>query len=280
MIRYPFTFRSFAALLLFALVPVPGEATSFQPIAVTVHELDGIDRQDWPLTFSVPFPPATLREDDSIRVIDENGAGLPTQTRALRKWRDGSVRWMLVDTRVSVKARDRRQLRVAPGKSAPPGIALKLEDGAEAIHVDSGAMRFDVAKRRAGVLEKLQTKSGTIVSTQGLTSLLVGDGKSGSASAPSRVNVLESGPLRARFGLEGNYGNGFDYLIRLEAYAGQPFVRIWHTFTNVNGGRYRDLSQSRSLRRAQPGTPSVSQVEKSSTAPPAPLACTSTRRTT
>ena len=58
------------------------------------------------------------------------------------------------------------------------------------------------------------------------------------ASAPGRrsrrrsVAVIESGPLRARVELQGTYGNGFDYVVRVEAYAGQPFVRVWHTFIN------------------------------------------------
>jgi hypothetical protein len=242
MSRHPFP-PPFAALLFILLVPVPGEAAAFEPIAVTVHELDGVDRHDWPVTFSVPFAPATMRENDPLRVIDENGTALPTQARAFRKWRDGSVRWMLVDTRVSVKARGKARLRVAAGKSAAPAAALKVEDGAETIHIDTGALRFEVAKKRFGVLEKLQIKNGVVVSAQGLASLLVGDGKSGSASSPTRVNILESTPLRVRLEIEGDYGNGFDYLIRLEAYAGQPFVRLWHTFTNVGGGRYKELSQ-------------------------------------
>lgn len=247
MIRRRLQFGVSAASLLFLLLPwmepASGAAVALEPITVTAHELDGVDRRDWPLTFTAPFPPATLRDGDSIRIRDEDGDVLATQARAFRKWRDGSVRWMLIDTRVSLQAHRERRLRIEAGKSPPPAIAVRVTDGPEAVHVDTGALRFDVAKKHFAVLEHLQTGAGVTVSTKGLSSLLTGDGRAGSAGTPARVEVTESGPLRARLEVEGNYGNGFDYLIRLEAYAGQPFVRLWHTFTNVGGGRYKNLSE-------------------------------------
>lgn len=242
----PFLRSASAGLMVLVSVQAVGAThaeAAFEPISVTVHELAGVHRQDWPLTFTVPFPPAMLRDGGSIRVVDESGTVLPTQVRVFRQWRDGSVRWVRIDTRVAVKKRGRLLLRVEAGQGAVSTAVLKVTDGAEVVHIDTGALRFDVAKKRFGVLENLRTDSDAVISATGLSSLLTSDGKAGSAATPTRVSVVENGPLRVRLEIEGNYGNGFDYLIRLEAYAGQPFVRIWHTFTNVGSGRYRDLSQ-------------------------------------
>jgi hypothetical protein len=46
------------------------------------------------------------------------------------------------------------------------------------------------------------------------------------------LRVLERGPLRALIEREGDYGDGslLRYAVRLEFFAGQPFLRVFHTF--------------------------------------------------
>src|SRR5215470_11338484 len=215
-------------LLAAALFPVPVRA--FTPIAVTVRERDGVDRRHWPLTVSVPFAPGELRPETAVQVVDEHATSTPVQARPLVRWPDGSVRWLLVDTQVDLRAHREHRLRVQPGKAPAPAAAISVTQEADGVHVDTGALRFVIPKQRFGIVDALRLRNSERVLTGPLSAVLIAGDRTGQAQPPTHVAVLDSGPLRARLALQGTYGNGFDYDVRVEAYAGQPFVRIWHTF--------------------------------------------------
>ena len=223
--------RCAALLVSLAIATVlPCAARAFAPIDLMVHERDGIERHHWPLTVSVPFARGELRPGTAIKVVDEHGAAAPLQSRPLATWGDGSVRWLLLDTQVEVKARKARRLRVEAGRAAVPKAAVRATDTDDAVVVDTGVIRFAVPKQRFAILDAVQLSGSAKPATGALTATLVAGVRSGQAQPPTRVSVREAGPLRVRIELQGTYGNGFDYLVRLEAYAGQPFVRVWHTF--------------------------------------------------
>ena len=165
---------------------------------------------------------------------DDGGAPLPVQSRALSAWPDGSTRWLLVDTQVDLRPNQRtppagraRHRRVTPGATADGH-----RSGAEGIDVDTGALRFRVPRTRFALLDALHP-AGEKRPFNGAVAAYSSPGeRRGEAQQPTDVRVLEQGPLRTRIALTGTYGNGFDYEIRLDAYAGQPFVRILHTFIN------------------------------------------------
>src|SRR5262249_3370079 len=58
-----------------------------------------------------------------------------------------------------------------------------------------------------------------------------------------RVTVTEPGPLRVRIELRGHYSEAFDYIVRLDAFANQPFVRVLHTFEQHAAEPYTNLQQ-------------------------------------
>ncbi|MGH7786109.1 MAG: beta-L-arabinofuranosidase domain-containing protein [Candidatus Binatia bacterium] len=219
------------ALILGASVAEAAPAP-FTPIAVTVREPDAVARRHWPLTFSVPFARGQLAAATSVQVVDEQGRPLPTQARPLAQWRDGSVRWLLVDTQVDLNRGQERRLRVQAGPTLAPSAPLKTTVGAEAVEVDTGVVRFSIPRHRFAIVEGLRP-SGTEQPLAGplATSLVAGE-RTGNAQPPTSVTVTESGPLRARVELRGTFGINFDYVVRIEVYAGQPTVRVWHTFIN------------------------------------------------
>ena len=218
-------------LLLLVLLATP-LAAQMAPIAVTVREPDAISRPRWPLTFSVPFSRGGRRDEGGLALRDDTGAALPLQTRALSRWPDGSIRWLLVDTQIDLRPSQERRLTLVAGAAAAPPGRLVIEDSAAAIAVDTGALRFTVPRDRFALLDALQPAGEKRPLSGAASALLVAGERSGAAQTPTAVEWLERGPLRARLALRGTYGNGFDYEIRLDAYAGQPFVRVLHTFTN------------------------------------------------
>jgi hypothetical protein len=219
----------------------PLRAAALAPIGLTVHERDGLERHRWPLTVSVPFARGELRAGAPVKIVDEHGAATAVQTRPLAAWPDGSVRWLLLDTQVDLKPHREHHLRVESG--APPHAtatvhASETDDG---WLIDTGAMRFTVPKQRFAILDGLRLRGSEQPATGAMTDVLVAGVRSGQAQAPTRIVLLERGPLRIRLELQGTYGNGFDYLVRLDAYAGQSFVRIWHTFINRHPTPYVSL---------------------------------------
>ncbi len=216
-----------------AVVLAAGAVTAAPaPLPLTVREPDGIERRAWPLTAGVPFAAGALRAADGVVVRDEQGTALPTQTRVLARWPDGSVRWLLVDTQIDLRPDQERRLRVEPGRAPAPRAAVRVSATEDGLAVDTGALRFSVPRTRFAIADGMHAVAAPETRLGAITALLVAGERRGVAQPPERVQVLEEGPLRARIELRGTYGNGFDYVVRLDAHAGQPFVRILHTFIN------------------------------------------------
>ncbi len=211
------------------------------PIGITVREPDGVERRRWPLTVSVPFARGALVASAPLAVRDEAGTALPIQTRPLATWPDGSVRWMLIDTQVDLRPNQERRLRVEAGATEATATPLRVAAGEAQIAIDSGALRFAIPRDRFAIADGLRLAGVEAPVTGPITALLVAGERRGLAQTPTEMRVLESGPLRARVELRGTYGNGFDYVVRVDAYAGQPWLRVLHTFVNRNPAAFTSV---------------------------------------
>src|SRR5262249_53227945 len=79
------------------------------------------------------------------------------------------------------------------------------------------------------------------------------------AQSPREVTVTEPGPLRCRIELRGHYAADFDYVVRVDAFANQPFVRVFHSFEQHSSEAYTVVRQIGSaLPLALTGTPAYS----------------------
>lgn len=223
-----------AALLALVIVVVllPARLLAFAPITVTVEERGGVARRRWPLTVSLPFSRGALRPDTAVKIVDSHGVATPVQARPLVTWPDGSVRWLLLDTEVTLKAHQAHHLRVQAGRAPSVPVKVHASESDDGIAIDTGVIRFTVPKKRFAIIDAVYLGGAKRPVTAGLSAVLMAGERRGEAQPPARIALTERGPLRVRVELQGSYGNGFDYLVRLEAYAGQPFVRVWHTFIN------------------------------------------------
>ena len=238
------TRRAFAGLLAWVLVsatPAVAHAGSFPPVPVTVSAPDGVARSKWPLSFGFPLPRGATREPLAIGIRGPGGAALPVQARVLARWDDGSVRWELLDTQVTLAAHQRLSLRVLPGKSGVVARPIRLSEGGDRFDIDTHAVRFDTSKTGRAIIDALGPAGQS--ATGALWMSMVAKGNRSVARPPRIVRVVEPGPLRTRIEMEGSYGNGFDYLVRIDAYDEQPFVRVLHTFINRNPAAYVSIGE-------------------------------------
>lgn len=81
--------------------------TMRESLIIRIKERSGIQRTVEPVSISVPFPPGDLFEPGAIFLSDEADIPLPCGTKPLAAWPDNSVRWLLVDTQVSMKGAEK-----------------------------------------------------------------------------------------------------------------------------------------------------------------------------
>ena len=231
--------------------PLSPAARGDRGALVDATESLGLARTHWPLTTGVPFPAGVVRDVSQLSVkageAAENATETPSQTRVLSRWPDGSVRWALVDWQADLSPRQQRRFRVAVGApngaaSSPPAQPVKVADRGDRIEVDTGPLQFAVPKNRFAILSAVRMDGHPALDGP-VTSFFGIDGTRADPEPPSSVVVTEPGPLRCRVEMRGQYASTFDYVVRLDAYANQPFVRVLHTFEQHGVAAYTTVRQ-------------------------------------
>ncbi len=193
-------------------------------------------RHGEPLTFGVPLPKAFAREDAQFCLTTAGGRPRAVQSRALDRWSDGSVRWLLVDAQADVDPQLDAVLDLTAPSSAPetpPGRLNVLED-AGGVQVDTGKTRFVIRPGGRFPFESVESGHAPLLEDAGL---FVTNAQGAVARASlDRVELEESGPLRAVVRLSGTaltgVGRALYVTARLHFYAGLPTVRVLLTLTN------------------------------------------------
>lgn len=220
--------------------PQPPRAKRTPTLSLDVTEPLGTARHQWPVSTGVPFPPGAVREAAQVALSDATGP-LAVQTRPLSRWPDGSIRWALLDWQTDLHARETRHYRVGAGAAPPPARGVRVTDRGTDWAVDTGVLQFVIPRSRFAVLDHVHLNGVAIAGP--VSAFFTVGGKRLNAEAPGTVTLLENGPLRTRIELRGHYSAAFDYVIRIDAYAQQPFVRILHSFEQRSSEPYTFVQQ-------------------------------------
>jgi hypothetical protein len=205
---------------------------------------------DFPITTGVPLPKGALFDAAHTRVVDSEGKELQCQTIVRSRWHepDGSIRWLGLDF----------PARLAPGKGAgyslefgvnvnPARVVspLRVEENYERLLVTTGPAQFEISKKRfVGIRRaRVVNDAGALVdvpeAANSRGSYMIDEAGRLYTSALDtnvQVTVEESGPQRVCICAKGwhvSEGGGDrmnQFVMRFYAYAGQPFVRVFHTF--------------------------------------------------
>ena len=227
-----------------------------------LKEISGVERRAWPVTTGVPMPQGLLRQPDEVVLLDAAGNPVPAQFAVQSRWiRDGSIRWLLVDTQADIGAGELKRFALArrPADYTPPASPLKVVDAEHAVTVVTGPLKFVVSKREGFQLfsavwldvdgdGKFRLSEQIIqpAADDGAALLEMGTGKwhLSAAAAPRRVVVETLGPLRAVIRVDGTHiaregipGGCYDYTCRIYAYAGKSFLKVQYTLKNLRWQR-------------------------------------------
>ncbi len=115
----------------------------------------------WPVTRGVPLPEGMLRGTDGLSVAHPDGARVPTQFRVIGHWPDGSVKWVLVDFQADADPSGRAVYtlmdKIVEETRTPqtPSATVSIVETEHDLHVDTGALRFRVGRRRYGLFHSV-----------------------------------------------------------------------------------------------------------------------------
>jgi hypothetical protein len=181
-------------------------------------------------------------------VVGPGGRVVALQAEPLARWEDGSVKWLLLDFFADIAAGQSNDYKLlygadAAGVAAPPSPPLTWRRTDSGVYVDTGALRAEFSRR---VIERLSVRDANgawidVVTQPGELTVGVNGQNAGrylsSLDPAPEIVVEQPGPNRLCVRVSGwrhsADGRRFaPYTLRIHAYAGKPYLRIFHTFVN------------------------------------------------
>ncbi len=236
----------------------PGPESRRESFAARVQENAGVPREGEVASHGMPFAHGALKSVENIRVLSPTGQEAPRQVRQLAAWPDGSVMFALVTFPASVGAGETAEYRVEYGSqvqaSAQPTQPVSVAEKGDEIVINTGPLTATLSKVMGTVFDSAVLDGKEMVAGgQPWTALVTTeDGKTYSSASGSvtKVQILESGPLRAivrRIGRhQGDDGSTLlEYEIIQEFYAGSPMTRLRYYFTHRENSDTEKIRQVR-----------------------------------
>jgi len=214
------------------------------PIVVNAPASGRFARTGEPVRLGVPVAAGRLMATDQLALRDGAGRPQPLQARALDRWNDASIRWVLLDFLADHHGTAHStaytlELR-APGDGHPEGSAVVVQAGADACAIETGPLALDLATAGSHLFRRVL--SGGIPSIDPARTRLTIDSADGPMPVViDRLEVEDAGPIRAIVRLEGTARAATRLLnvsIRLHAFAGSADVRLDITLHNPAGASH------------------------------------------
>ncbi len=231
-------------------------------VGLSVQESAGVARRGEPISGGVPLPKGVFQPEQHFALSKEDGTEIACQVSPLVVETDGKLRWILVDLQDDVAAGGTNKYVLRAQKSSlTTASVLKLDDGPEAVTVDTGAIRFTLSKNKSFGLFDSVGVGGKVIVSGGQVSYVQMQGRQGwddragwrpkklVAGPPETVKVYYAGPLCATIEVAGHFGDDplrAGYKAWITAWAGQSRVRVKYKLCNSNTGRYTAIPVARS----------------------------------
>jgi hypothetical protein len=212
---------------------------------IFLWEPSGVNRPGWPVTFGVPFPQGVIHHEREIRLWDQDRE-IPVAARITARWPDDSVRFLLLDFKVDLQGNQKKYMDLEFGPDICPvailgpsiGVIEKqgevaVSNGSELVVIfkTGGRMPFD------DILFKGQS---LLARNTGFCSLIEKGKTFWAMEGANRIQVEDQNSFRAVVRMNGAFitpdkTRVLNLTTRVYVYAGQPFIRIYHTITNLEG---------------------------------------------
>ena len=235
-------------LLFLGLFPALSTATNTpqteeEIVTLTMTERAGADRESEWVTIGVPLPKGLADSTEELCLI-RDGRTIPCEMLPVNEWwDDGSLRWVHLIFQGSCPANGKACVTLSRGRPAPmPERIITAKETPERFVIDTGAISFEVNKKRFNVIDVVTAKGRAIVEPhkRGLLVHVEGQEYPGILDPDVTVAIEEKGPLHAVLRARGSLRNAggrkkFDFDCPLYAYAGSSEIRIVVTLINRQG---------------------------------------------
>ncbi len=222
---------------------ISASQTEQEIVTLTMTERAGVARESEWVTIGAPLPKGAVHSAGELCLI-RNGTAIPCEILPVNKWwDDGSLRWVHLIFQGNCPANGEASVTLARGRTAPKAEhKITVKEKSDRFVVDTGAISFEVRKKRFNVLDMVRAQGKTIVEShsRGLIVQVDGQEYSGLLDDDAKVEIQEQGPLHVVLRATGSLRNTdrqkkFDFDCRLYAYAGSPEVRVVVTLVNRQG---------------------------------------------
>lgn len=189
---------------------------------ISVKDLAGVDALR-PVTGGVPIGRAQAPEGSRFALYDSNGKPIPCQTTVLARWKDGSIRWLLLDFQANPpnKGVANFRLRWRDKESPvphPQPIRIAGRDNPSLVSADAAIAPSERALLRIADRFDLGLN---MVDSQGREFKGIPESATVDTRGGTRSTLMLTGALRAPDGKR-----AFSFRLRASVYAGLTTVRL------------------------------------------------------
>ena len=144
-------------------------------IPITVEEPCGVARIGEAVSGGIPLPEGQFQKDQPFALFDGDGStGLtagkevPVQALPLVVNEKGFLRWVLLDFQTDLKPKEKKAFVLKAVKpSASPAVAVKVTETADGLTLDTGKIKFSIAKDKSFSLFSSTETAGRPVTSGG-----------------------------------------------------------------------------------------------------------------
>lgn len=262
---------------------LPGDDRREVSILVSVEPHAGcpsVARVDEPVRLGIPLPQGLCVTESDCGLRDPHGIPVPVQVRSLERWRDGSIRWLLVDFQSTVPAAATSEYHLSfdgQDRTAARPSSLRVRQDARTVSIDTGVAQFQLRAGGAFPFDRVDVGGDQAMDATHAALQAVDSRGACSFASVRSLRLLEQGPLRCAVVIAGEMGRiRGEALIQVEAelhfFAGLPTARVDLTVRNPrkaeHPGGYWDLGapgsvylKDLSLTFALPATVGPSQIQ-------------------
>lgn len=206
------------------------------------EKISQFDREQEPVSVSIPFAQGTLPKSKSL-VIYDDGNAIPVQTRTLAQWEDGSTKWLLAHFQPNLPGNRDKTLTFDVSEQ-PTHVThpyqVSVAESPAGYEIDTGVLRFLVPRDGFLPIRDIVLNGEALwdeTPFQGFKLTLDGETLS-TSHATVELEIEEAGALRTVILIKGKHRNAdgdkvFDLNGRITAYAGKSYIEVEHQFIHT-----------------------------------------------
>ncbi|MBI5657487.1 MAG: hypothetical protein HZC44_12015 [Geobacter sp.] len=228
----------------------------FNTKEICLSETIGVSRNCEYVRVCVPFAKGELFDTEPLQIVAPADNTLPVQRTILKKWHDGSVKWLLLDFAATVPLHERVLYRLVLSNGLALTVAnpVSITKSSANWRVSTGVAEFIIDTKEFRPFRSITVSDKELLASGGASCLL---GLEGSTLTPTVDMIVAEteGPIRALIRLEGRFGpdelNAPRFVCRIHFFAGSSHVMLDFTLLNPRAASHPrglwDLGDSGSL---------------------------------